>query len=202
MKNVLYLVSSLLLVSGCTPSTENAPAPIAPITFAVEVDSIKLDPYGYAPRSALVSFSVATVGKTFIRVRGKHGSLTNVEHTFNDKGTYHAIPVIGLYANYRNTVDIRILNNRGDTLAQSTLTIQTGDLPPNMPVSITALPFEESQIAPGLILVSNYSTRGTGSPSTPFFMDAYGDIRWVLNYRRHSQLKSLGFVLVSVNPNP
>ena len=128
-------------------------------------------------------------GKTFIRVWGKHGKLTTIEHTFNDNGTRHSIPVIGLYANYSNTVDIRLIGTTGDTLAKSTLTIQTGDLPPNLFTSITVKPFDEAKLAPGLVLVSSLSS----SPSAPYFMDAYGDVRWVLDYRSNQELQSLNY---------
>ncbi|GAB3038223.1 hypothetical protein GCM10027185_45850 [Spirosoma pulveris] len=156
-------------------------------------DSIHLNPYGYTPLAALLNFSTPLVGRTFIRVRGKHGNLTTIDHLFTDTGTSHSVPVIGLYPNYANLVDIRIVDEGGDTLAQSTITILTGDLPPNMPQSITVTRFDETKVATGLILVSNYSTLGTGSPSTPYLMDAYGDIRWVLDYRSHEKLKTLNF---------
>ena len=99
----------------------------------------------------------------------------------------------GLYANYANTVELRLIGGRGDTTAQGTLTIQTGDLPPNMPTAITAAPFNQARVTPGLVLVSNFSTRDTDSPYTPFFMDVYGDIRWVLDYRSSDQLKTFGY---------
>ena len=41
--------------------------------------------------------------------------------------------------------------------------------------------------------MSNYSTLGTGSPYTPFFIDAYGEYRWILDYRTHPQLNSLNY---------
>lgn len=194
MKITLPALTLYLLVSGCKPSTDDdSPEPIVPLTFTVPADSIQLNPYGYTPLAALVHFKTPVAGKPFVRVRGKHGPITNVEHVFPTKAVRHSIPVIGLYANYPNTVDLGVLNDAGDTLAKSTLTILTGDLPPNLPVSITAAPFEESKVAPGLILVSNFSTVNTGSPSTPYFMDAYGDIRWVLDYRSHPDLKTLSY---------
>lgn len=193
MKNLILLFLLTVAFSGCKHAIDNPPVPVAAREFTIASDSVQLNPYGYTPLSARINFSAPIAGRSFIRVRGKHGKLTNVEHAFNDKGTTHSIPVIGLYANYTNTVDVRVLSDGGDTLAKSTLTIQTGDLPPNMPQSITAAPFDENKVAPGLILVSNFSTYGTGAPSTPYFMDAYGDIRWVLDYRSHDQLKTLSF---------
>lgn len=194
MKYVLLLFTVLFVVSSCQqPFEDTLVSQAPPVTFTVAPDSVRVNPYGYTPLSALVRFSTEVAGRTFIRVRGKHGSITNVEHVFADPGLHHAVPVVGLYADYANTVDIRVLSETGDTLAQTTLTIQTGALPPNMPQAITPAPFDEAKVAPGLILVSNFSTLGTGSPSTPYFVDAYGDIRWVLDYRSHELLKTLSY---------
>lgn len=194
MKNVCYSLALLLLIVGCKhPSSTDIPAPIAPVSFTIKADSVKLNPYGFTPLAALIRFSLPTPGKTFVRVWGKHGKLTTIEHVFSDMGTSHAVPVLGLYANYANAVDIRLLSATGDTLAKSSVTIQTGDLPPNLPTSITAAPFDESKQAPGLILVSNLSNISTSSPSTPYFMDAYGDIRWVLDFRTSESLKTLNY---------
>lgn len=196
MKNVFYSLVLLWIFSSCKHTTDEIPAPVAPVSFTITADSVKLNPYGYSPLSALVNFSLPMAGKTFVRVWGKHGKLTTIEHTFDDKGTRHSIPVIGLYANYTNTVDIRLIGPTGDTLAKSTLTIQTGDLPPNLFTSIAVAPVDESKVAPGLVLISNVSNLNTSNiqnstPSAPYFMDAYGDVRWVLDYRKKEEFKTL-----------
>lgn len=190
MKKLLFILAPFFLLVGCKVNQDSIPTPVAPLTFTVSTESIAVNPSGYAPLSALVTFSSPVAGRAFIRVRGKHGKITNVEHTFNDAGTQHSIPVIGLYASYTNTIDLRILNAQGDTTAQSTCTIQTGNIPPNMPTSIVAAPFDEASVAPGLILVSNYSNQST---YTLYMMDAYGDIRWLLDYRNHPDLKNLNY---------
>lgn len=162
------------------------------VDFTIPTDSIKLNPYGFTPLSALINFKSSRSGKTYIKVHGKHGSITDVEHTFHDTGTNHSIPIIGMYASYANTVDIRILNANGDTLEKNTITITTPALPPNMPTSISYTPFDETQAEPGLTMVSNFSTYGIRSPqSIPYFLDDYGEIRWVLDYASSPELESL-----------
>ena len=185
-----FLPVLLLIVGGCHPS-DTSPVPDDGTTIRVAADSVILNPSGNAPLSALLRFSTAVPGPVFMRVRGKHGAITNVEHVFSDKTNHHVLPVVGLYPNYANTVDLRLLSPAGDTLARTTLTIQTGGLPPNLPVSHLPQLFRESALAPGLLLVSNMSTFGTGSPSTPYFLDAYGDIRWLLDYRSQPRLGKL-----------
>ena len=162
---------------------------------AIVFSSFQLNPSGYAPLAAQVNFLASASGKAFIRVRGKHGKLTYVEKTFNDNGLPHSIPLIGLYANYTNAVDIRVVSDVGDTLAKSTLAIQTAPLSSDipLPVSIVTASFNEANVASGLLLVSSFSNIGTGKPSTPYFLDAYGEIRWVLDYRSHPELNTLNY---------
>ena len=188
-KIVLYIIPFLLFGRCKHASLDDSPIPVTPVVFTISPDSVQINPSGYNPLAATVRFTTPIAGKTFIRVKGKHGKITDIEHTFEDMGTNHSISVTGLYPNFSNTVDIRMVNQKGDTLATATTIIQTGDLPPNMPTSMVAAPFDESKVAPGLILVSNYST----FPMTPYFMDAYGEIRWVLDYRSHPQLNTLNY---------
>ena len=165
------------------------------VASGLAFSSFQVNSSGYSPLSALVNFSASVSGKTFIRVKGKHGKLTYVEHTFNDNGQQHSIPIIGLYANYTNAVDLHVIGANGDTLAKGTIPIQVSPLSPDipLPVSIVTTPFNETDVAPGLLLVSSFSNIGTGKPSTPYFLDAYGEIRWVLDYRTHPQLNTLNY---------
>lgn len=175
-------------LTGISVSAAEASSPIAFSLF-------QQNPHGYAPLSAQLNFSASLSGKAFIRVRGKHGQLTYVEHMFNDNGQQHSIPIIGLYANYTNAVDIRVVSTTGDTVARSTIAIQvaalSADIP--LPTAITTTSFNEADVAPGLVLVSSYSFYGSPRPSTPYFLDAYGEIRWLLDYRTHPQLSNLNY---------
>ena len=181
----------MAVLAGCHPSGTDTPAPTDPRSISVAADSVQLNPYGNAPLTALITFSTAAAGSIFMRVRGKHGAITNVDHLFPGPATHHSLVVAGLYPNHRNTVDLRLLGPQGDTLSRTTLTIQTGSLPPNMPTAITAQSFTEASLAPGMLLISNFSTFGTSRPMTPYIMDAYGDIRWLLDFNNHPQLGKL-----------
>ena len=110
---------------------------------------------------------------------------------FADTGVLHSVPVIGLYANYTNTVDIRLINNSGDTLAKTTINIQTGALPANLPASIVADVLPTAQVEKGMNLVSNFSEIGLPKSLIPLMVDNYGDIRWLLDYTSHPDLKNL-----------
>ncbi len=185
----LLLVLAVIYI-GCKKTDLSSGGSIIAINMVIPPDSIKLNPYGFAPLSALVNFTSPVAGKTVIIVKGKHGAATDIVHVFNDNGSSHSIPVIGLYADFYNTALIRIINNSGDTLAKSTINIQTGDLPPNLPTSIVTDVLANNEVQEGLYLVSNYSA---SNPQIPLMIDDYSDLRWVLDYRTSPDLMMLSY---------
>lgn len=166
------------------------------IDLVIPADSLKLNPSGYAPLSALVNFSSTVTGKTVIIVKGKNGAASDIEHVFNDDGLSHSIPVIGLYADFANTVNIRLIDQGGDTVAKTSISIQTGHLPANLPTLIVPNVLPSGSLEKGINLVSNFSAgtpliRTEGAPQIPLMVDNYGDIRWLLDYTTHPDLNSL-----------
>ena len=193
----IYILGLIIIISaGCKKNDAYFIKPnIVAVDLVIPADSIKLNPYGYAPLSALVNFSSTVNGKTVVIVKGKNGAASDIEHVFNDEGAYHSIPVIGLYGDFLNTVDIMLINNSGDTIAKSSINIQTGPLPANMP-AITADVNETGKAEKGINLVSNFSAgvplvRTPGSPQIPLMVDNYGDIRWLLDFTTHPDLNTL-----------
>jgi arylsulfate sulfotransferase len=193
MLRLFLVVSSMILISvGCKKNDYVLNKPVA-IDLVIPADSVKLNPTGYAPLSALVSFSSPVSGKTVIIVKGKNGAASDIKHVFNDEGLYHSVPVIGLYASFINTVNIRLINNSGDTVAKTSVNIQTGDLPPTLYTSIVADVFPTGQVEEGINLVSNFSRIGLPQPLIPLMVDNYGDIRWLLDYTNHPALNQLSY---------
>ncbi len=166
------------------------PPPVIAVDFNIVSNSVVLDPYGFAPLSALATFTAPVSGRPVIIVKGKNGRATDIIHVFADSGLTHALPVIGLYADYLNTVLVRIISPAGDTLARANISIQTAGLPPYMPTSIIADIYPNDHQEPGINLVSNFSA---GEPHIPLMVDTYGDIRWLLNYSSNSLLKKLNY---------
>lgn len=195
-KLFLSSVLLILILGGCRKNDyvlnndATAAEMIIPADLVIPADSVKLNPYGYAPLSALINFSSPVSGKTVIIVKGKNGPASDIEHVFADTGLLHSVAVIGLYASYANTVDIRLINNSGDTLAKTTINIQTGALPANLPTSIVADVLPAGQVEKGMNLVSNFSA---GDPQIPLLVDSYGDIRWLLDYTTHPYLNKLSY---------
>ena len=191
---VVCMIAMLILTNCRKYDNDNLLKSFKVTELKISSDSIQVNPYGFTPLSALVSFNTTQEGKTFIRVHGKHGAFRDVTHLFNDFGTVHSVPVIGLYADTTNTVDIRIINATGDTVEAGSVTIVTQALPTNMPASIVANSFDENKVAPGIYLVSSltsYKNTDNQPFSIPYMLDDYGDIRWVLNYATDAELATL-----------
>ncbi|QKG56102.1 arylsulfate sulfotransferase N-terminal domain-containing protein [Hymenobacter sp. BRD128] len=126
-------MSLLLLAAGCHIDEAPAPTVATPVRLAMGAGTLVLNPSGYAPLSARLAFQAPMSGRVRLVIHGRHGAASDVVQQFSDEGTTHTVPILGLYANYANSVDVQLVNPAGQTLADTTLTIQTGPLPANMP---------------------------------------------------------------------
>ena len=174
-----------------TPTPTPTPTPVPPAELInITDDSVILNPYGAAPLSAMAIFSTIVPGKIKIIVLGKHGPLSNVEHEFHDLGIVHEVPIFGLYADHENSVDIILLDYLGNELARTTVKINTGPLPANMPTSMTVDVRQDAKMATGFNLMSYH---GTGIPKVPIIVDNDGEIRWLYDFASHPVLRGLGY---------
>lgn len=144
---------------------------------------VKLNPYGSSPLSALVTFTTDDAVKVSYTVVGKtdHTSITNTV-----KGGYttsHQVPVVGLYADYNNTVKITETTKNGKTTTK-TLKMQTSALPKYIKdATITTKNVKKSQmnIGKNKLTIMNRTTK------QPFAIDADGAVRWYdTNYSQHT----------------
>ena len=158
--------------------------------LAVATHGLVLNPTGYAPLSAELSFHTASAGTTTVVVHGQHGAPSDVVQRYHDADTVHVVPVLGLYADYANQVDVTFTSDDGWHIEKTSLTVPTGALPPNLPTAIAVTQAPTAELGAGLTLVSNFSAT---DPQVPLVLDSYGDIRWVLDYRTHPVLQHLSY---------
>ncbi len=160
-------------------------------TFSIPADSISLNPSGNAPLSALVHFTTNVSGHTEIIVKGKNGAASDIVQKFTDNGTHHAIPLVGLYPFYYNTIEIYVVYNDHSCI-KAEVHIQTENLPANTPNYIKTDVLDLAHMESGVNLVSGFSGFPT-PPQTAYITDSWGEIRWCLDFSKHPQLNKLFF---------
>ena len=191
MKRLIPIFVIILIV--ITACNKEISSPVQPVVktfgeFTIPQGSIKSNPSGYSPLSALVNFTTPENGKTKLIIKGKNGVNSDIEYQFEDFGINHSIPVAGLYADYENSVEFKIYDEHNNELGHSTIKIVTQPLPPDLPTSIIINIAHLDKMEKGLSLISNLSKI---APATPIMVDAYGDIRWVLDFSKNEELKKL-----------
>lgn len=156
----------------------------------IDPAGIKLNPTGYAPLSALLSYSAPVQGRLKMRIKSKDKSVPDLSHVFDKYGYNHQIAIHGLYPDYSNTVYISLTDKGGKQRAMDSVVIKT------LPISI-AMPQIEvkkantAKMEQGLTLVS-YIGDHEYDTSRPFMMDAAGNVRWLLTLKTHPQLQYFG----------
>jgi arylsulfate sulfotransferase len=139
-------------------------------------DSIVLNPYGFAPLTALVHFSIPYPRRVRVTVHGKGSGSLDLSHTFPEPDTNHAIPVYGLYGSYLNQVSIGILGKDGTELRTRRIQIRTGPLGNLIcgPMYVTVNNYKDS-LTPHFYLIHNaiYDNTGQVRWYTPFGASKY-----------------------------
>ncbi|WP_299436651.1 aryl-sulfate sulfotransferase [uncultured Aquimarina sp.] len=155
-------------------------------------EEVTLNPSGYAPLSAMISLTTSEIVRVRIRVLGKNGEDSDVVKDFPELGTTLQIPVHGLYADFQNSVRITFFNSDGVELGIKTYIISTNPLIADMPM-ISIETAKRDLIAKGMTMVNYYGYSQNVHPFRPFMFDAYGDIRWYLDYINHPDLNNLHY---------
>ena len=128
-----------------------------------------------SPLSALVSIQSKSLTPVSIRVVGKHDNAIKVR--FPNFARDHEIPILGLYPDYNNTVELEFTTDEGVSYSRQ-LRIKTKPLPPMYPhFSVERL--DPQQISPGMIFMQlgHYDENGNFT-SLPAAIDDYGQVRW------------------------
>ncbi|MEM1219306.1 MAG: aryl-sulfate sulfotransferase [Bacteroidota bacterium] len=146
-----------------------------------------LNPSGFAPLSAEVSVSAPVPGRVQIRVVGQKGIESDLVHTFTTNAESQTVPVHGLYADYANQVELSWLNPNGNVRTTTRITITTQALNDDLP-NITVQNRDFASMQEGWTLVSSLAIF---NPNVPYIFDAFGDIRWYLDYNESTLLDNL-----------
>lgn len=128
---------------------------------------VKLNPYLINPLAAVIMFNTEKEIAVTVRVLGKEPEGT-IEHTF-PKSKEHILPVLGLYGDYENTVEIELYRSE-----KHTVKIQTEPFGEGVP-KLIHMDTTHEYLRDEMIFISPALT----DLATAF--DYKGDIRWHLN---------------------
>ena len=148
--------------------------------YTFENPYIKLNPYNRTPLGALINFkSGYSENPVRITVKGVDGS-RDFMYTINKMGE-KGIPVINLYPNTENKVNIKILSkDRTKIIKKKNILVKTENLDDRLPIVVIEKNYGEflkGVLEPGM----NTASFVTGEKSLPFIFDNNGKIRYVFN---------------------
>ena len=148
--------------------------------YTFENPYIKLNPYNRTPLGALINFkSDYSENPVRIIVKGVDGSKDFI-YTINKIGE-KGIPIINLYPNTDNKVNIKILSkDRTKIIKEKNILIKTENLDDRLPIVVIEKNYGEflkGVLEPGM----NTASFVTGEKSLPFIFDDNGKIRYVFN---------------------
>lgn len=181
----LLLLALVFMFQAC--STEE-PTHNDPPGLVLGISS-RLNPSGYAPLTAELQIETSEAVSVEISVQGRNGDASTLTHRFLGSGTSFTLPVLGLYANFANQVEVRLLDVSGNIMATRTETITTGPLIAEMPQITINVP--SSATEPEFNFVNYFGFQTEFRPQRPFMFDQFGEIRWYLDFTSHPTLFNL-----------
>jgi len=142
--------------------------------LSITEEQIELNPFNSAPLSALAQVSTPVKGSFVVTVKGQDGDVSDIIYESPNVGTEHSLPIIGLYGEYDNTVELTFVSATGAVRATHTTTVTTEALPTGLPTVDIVVPL--SNPAQNTLFLVNYR-----AVNMPFMMDAFGKVRWFSN---------------------
>ncbi|GAA4892440.1 aryl-sulfate sulfotransferase [Ferrimonas pelagia] len=193
---------SVLTLAISTPLMLSA-ASIPPAPAAGELGRVVHNPYNYAPLSAVIETANKNVSDVKVTVKGKGAKGIDISYEVGPKSllTHDGIPVVGMYANFRNTVEVSYKLDGKST--HETYTIQTPAIS-DIAIDNRSLgnlqAVEVKTVAPGfedrLYMVNSFTYNpngadlawrdGTGAANfdlapNVYIIDTQGEYRWWLD---------------------
>lgn len=184
----IIVTTFIFFLSSCK---DNSVGPLGP-DVEIQSENVVLNPTGYAPLSARIDIETNRPVRVSLRVAGQNGEETDIIHEFEHTDTNLQLPVLGLYPNYKNTVELTFFDVDGQKLGKKEYHIDTSPLLRDLP-EIEINTAQRNKMAEGLTLVNyfGYHDESEDTPQRPFMFDSYGDIRWYMDFSSHPELSNL-----------
>ncbi|WP_400262857.1 aryl-sulfate sulfotransferase N-terminal domain-containing protein [Sphingobacterium sp. SG20118] len=77
------------------------------------VEKVKLNPSGYNPLAALVDVWLPTYGRVKVTIMGKNDPIGTITHLCQENAIRQRVPILGLYADYDNLVELTFTDMEG-----------------------------------------------------------------------------------------
>ncbi|KGJ94213.1 aryl-sulfate sulfotransferase [Thalassotalea sp. ND16A] len=133
-------------------------------TLEIPDSAITLNPTGYCPLCASINIETQISGIIHFRIISKN-NIADFEHQFSDVTANHQVPILGLYNNYPNEIEISFLNNHGNVRASKIVTIVTTDNEHNN-ASVSLVNYPDN--IPRFFFLSTFQA-----------FDQSGELRWI-----------------------
>lgn len=176
----LAIISLGIFLNGCRKEQE--PGTEAPLEYLVK-DGVQIvqDPNGRAPLSAVANFKTFDGCKVHVKVNGE----TPIEYDVNIYHKDHHTPIIGLYHNAVNSVEMTIIDQEG-VYATKKFEITIGHLDERLPT--VEVNHEAGNVEPG-VTFCDLHLANNGVFATNFIaVDDKGKIRWHLDLTGYGQI--------------
>ncbi|MCI1466136.1 MAG: aryl-sulfate sulfotransferase [Lactobacillus sp.] len=147
---------------------------------------IKVNPYQTSPLTALMIFHTKEAAKVSYKVKGKTTG-TTISNTVKGYQTNHQVPIVGLYANTTNDVEVTLTYKSGKKVTKH-FKLKTGKLPKwitSSKVKVTKNDKSKMQLGNNELTVLNRTTKQT------FAVDADGQVRWYYSRWNEHMFKQL-----------
>ncbi len=193
LKKLFLPLFGVVFFFSCSDDDGSTPETGGPLQESELIESIEvqLNPSGYAPLSAILNLQTNQDVSVQISVLGKNGNTSTITRVFEQVGTTFELPILGLYANYENQVEINLLDSLGVLLESQTLTVQTGTLIAEMPQITINVPSNSSEPVFNFVNYFGVVELERFRPQRPFIFDQFGEIRWYLDFSTHPVLNDL-----------
>lgn len=149
-----------------------------------------VNPSYYNPLAAEVLVDLPALGRMKVVVHTKPGHKEpDVTYSFNSIERSQRLIVLGLYPNYANRVTLIYADKDGNERASSEIILETRlEKTLHLPDEIHVSALNPNHYEPGMTLVNSWGL-DMFDTSVPYMIDRDGEIRWVLDWDSHPQLK-------------
>jgi arylsulfate sulfotransferase len=177
-----------VLVAGCGDDPVGTTDTGADVV--IRAFSLTLNPSRYAPLTAEVALTTHRPVRAEIEVRGPEGDLDDVDRPSGELAEAHTLPILGLLPETTHTVRVRLYDEAGTLVADTSRMLTTDRLIVDLP-EVRIDTADPSSMKPGMNLVSYFGHASQLTPQRPFIFDSRGRIRWYLDVQEHPSLASL-----------